>query len=135
MVQQHEGIEKMLQEMHSSYLKGNEYDEGDLIFFRINYRLEDTFALTREEAHEYHTEYHRKIPRHVSEGYCHICEGIVGTIPIIYGVQEEDLERMKVAEVQGRLIVGDVSKVRAGSKVAMFGCKICKSPLEQFGCI
>ena len=41
-------IAKMLQELHASYLKGNEYDEGDPIFYHINYRLADAFGLTRE---------------------------------------------------------------------------------------
>jgi hypothetical protein len=59
-------IAKMLQELHASYLKGNEYDEGDPIFYRINYRLADAFGLTRESAEKYHSAYHRDNSRRVS---------------------------------------------------------------------
>ncbi|AIC14386.1 hypothetical protein [Nitrososphaera viennensis] len=133
--QDNNDIERMLRELHSSYLKGNEYDEGDPIFYRINYRLADAFALTKEEAERHHAEYHRKNPRRVSEGFCDACNRIVGIIPIIYGVQEGDMERMKAAEEQGRLIIGDLSQVREGAKVAMFGCKSCKTPLAKYGSI
>jgi hypothetical protein len=128
-------IEKMLRELHASYLKGNEYDEGDPIFYRINYRLADAFALTKEESERYHAQYHRENPRRVSEGFCDTCNGIVGIIPIIYGVQESDMEHMKAAEDQGRLIIGDILQVRERAKVAMFGCKVCKTPLAKYGSI
>lgn len=128
-------IEKMLLDLHASYLKGNEYDEGDPIFYRINYRLADAFSLAKEEAERYHAQYHLKNPRRVSEGFCDSCNKIVGIIPIIYGAQESDMERMKMAEEQGKLIIGDVSKVREGAKVAMFGCKVCKTPLAKYGSI
>lgn len=59
-------IAKMLQELHASYLKGNEYDEGDPIFYRINYRLADAFGLTREGAEKYHSAYHRDNSRRVT---------------------------------------------------------------------
>ncbi|AIF83582.1 hypothetical protein NTE_01519 [Candidatus Nitrososphaera evergladensis SR1] len=133
--EQDDEIEKMLRELHASYLKANEYDEGDPIFYRINYRLADAFSLTREEAENYHAEYHKKNPRRVSEGFCDACNRIVGIIPIIYGVQEGDMERMKAAEAQGRLIIGDITQVREGAKVAMFGCKVCKTPLAKYGSI
>lgn len=126
---------KMLRELHASYLKGNEYDEGDPIFYRINYRLEDAFALPKGEAERYHAEYHKAHPRRVSEGFCDSCNAVVGIIPIIYGVQESDMERMKAAEEQGRLIIGDLSQVREGSRVAMFGCKSCKTHLAKYGTI
>ena len=84
-------IEKMLRELHESYLKGNEYDEGDPIFYRINYRLQDAFDLTKEGAAQYHDSYHKEKPRRVSEGFCEKCNGIVGIVPIIYGVQESDI--------------------------------------------
>jgi hypothetical protein len=128
-------IAKMLRELHESYLKDNEYDEGDPIFYRINYRLQDAFSLTKEEAAKYHDDYHKDRPRRVSEGFCDKCNSIVGIIPIIYGVQESDMERRKSAETEGRLIVGDTNLVKAGSKVAMFGCKVCKSPLAQYGSV
>lgn len=126
-------IAKALAELHAHYLKGNEYDEGDPIFYRINYRIADTFALTKEEAERYHAGYHAKNPRRVSEGFCDSCNSVVTIIPIIYGIQESDMERMKGAEAEGRLIVGDMEQVRSGAKVAMFGCKICKSPLGKYG--
>jgi hypothetical protein len=66
----------MLQELHVSYLKGKEYDEGDPIFYRINYRLADTFGLTREDAEKYHSAYHRDNPRRVSQGYCDRCKRV-----------------------------------------------------------
>lgn len=128
-------IEKMLKELHESYLKGNEYDEGDPIFYRINYRLADAFALSREEAAQYHDSYHKDKPRRVSEGFCERCNRIVGIIPILYGVQESDMERMKKAEAEGRLIIGDISLVKEGAKAAMFGCRVCKSPLANYGSV
>ncbi|MEO9363278.1 MAG: hypothetical protein ABI348_05190 [Nitrososphaera sp.] len=128
-------IEKMLRDLHESYLKGNEYDEGDPIFYRINYRLADAFSLAREEAERWHAQYHEKNPRRVSEGFCDFCNKIVGIVPIIYGVQESDMERMKAAEEQGKLIIGDISQVREGAKVAMFGCKVCKAHLAKYGSI
>lgn len=128
-------IEKMLRELHESYLKGNEYDEGDPIFYRINYRLQDAFDLTKEEAAQCHDSYHKEKPRRVSEGFCEKCNGIVGIVPIIYGVQESDMKRMKKAEAEGRLIVGDTRLVREGGKAAMFGCRMCKSPLARYGSV
>jgi hypothetical protein len=130
-----QGIKKMLQELHASYLKENEYDEGDLIFCRINYRLADAFALTTEESVQLHEQYHLENPRRVSEGFCYACHKIIGIVPIIYGVQEIEMERMRIAEEQGRLIIGDTSRIKEGAKVAMFGCKVCKTALEQYGTI
>jgi hypothetical protein len=126
-------IAKALAELHAHYLKANEYDEGDPIFYRINYCLADTFALTREEAEQYHAKYHADRPRRVSEGFCDSCNKVVTIIPIIYGVQESDMERIKAAESQGRLLIGDLAQVRSGAKVAMFGCRVCKSPLARYG--
>ena len=123
-------IKKALNDLHASYLKGNEYDEGDPIFYRINYRLEETFGLTREEAARLHEQYHKEKPRHVSEGYCENCNAVVGIIPIIYGIQESDMEKMRAAQEEGRLIIGYMKNVREGNKVAMFGCKTCKSLLK-----
>ena len=130
-----QGIKRMLQELHISYLKENEYDEGDLIFYRINYRLANAFALTRKESEQYHEQYHLENPRRVSEGFCDTCNRIICIVPIIYGVQESDMEQMKVAEEQGRLIIGDISCVKEDAKVAMFGCNVCKTPLEKYGII
>lgn len=126
-------IRKALDDLHASYLKSNEYDEGDPIFCRINYRLEETFGLAREEAARLHGQYHEENPRRVSEGFCEKCNRVVGIIPIIYGIQESDMDRMKDAEAEGRLIIGDMTGVAEGSKVAMFGCKVCKTPLPKYG--
>lgn len=126
-------IRKALDELHSSYLKGNEYDEGDPIFYRINCRMEEAFGIAREEAARLHDEYHQEKPRRVSEGFCEKCNAVVGTIPIIYGIQEREMAQMKVAEKEGRLIIGDMKNVAQGQKAAMFGCKVCKSPLLKYG--
>jgi hypothetical protein len=126
-------IERMLKELHASYLKGNEHDEGDLIYYRINYRLANTLEITSEEADRLHSRYHAGSPRQVSKGFCEKCGRAVSIIPVIYGVQKSDMERMKVAETQGRLIIGDISTVRQGSKVAMFGCMECKTLLPKYG--
>jgi hypothetical protein len=133
-------IEKALDELHAHYLKDNEYDEGDPIFYRINYRLQGAYALTKEEAERHHAQYHRDRLRRVSEGFCDFCNKVVKIIPIIYGIQESDMERLKAAEDEGRLIIGDLGKVRqggaaGGKKVAMFGCQRCKAPLDKYGTI
>ncbi len=123
----------MLKELHDSYLRGNEHDEGDLIYYRINYRLADTFGITKEEAERLHSGYHAFNPRQISQGYCEKCGKVVTIIPVIYGIQESHMARMKTAEVQGRLIIGDMVTIRQGSKVAMFGCKVCKTLLPKYG--
>jgi hypothetical protein len=123
----------MLKELHATYLKANEYDEGDLIYYRINYRLIDTFGITRDEADRFHTNYHSTIPRQVSQGYCGNCGKVVTIIPVIYGIQASDMEKMKAVEGEGRLLIGDMSTVRQGSKVAMFGCKECRALLPEYG--
>lgn len=130
---QEQEIRKALEDLHASYLEGNEYDEGDPIFYRINYRLEEAFGLARQEAARMHEQYHQEKPRRVSEGFCDNCNRVVGIIPVIYGIQESDVEKMKKAEAKGRLIIGDMSGVVEGRKVAMFGCKVCKSMLPKYG--
>lgn len=128
-------IDRMLKELHASYLKDNEHDEGDLIYYRINYRLADTFGMTKEEADRLHSTYHTTSPREVSQGYCEKCSKVVTIIPVIYGIQESDIERMKAAEAQGRLIIGDIATVKQGSKVPMFGCRKCRALLPKYGAI
>lgn len=125
-------IDRMLKELHASYMKGNEHDEGDLIYYRINYRLADAFGITKEEADRLHAGYHASSPREISQGYCEKCQQVVTIIPVIYGIQESDLERMKAAEAQGRLIIGDTSTL-GGLKVPMFGCRECRSLLPRYG--
>lgn len=133
MHRQHDLIEKKLKEFHGSYLKNNEHDEGDIIYYRINYLIANTFGITNEEADKLHSDYHSTNPRQVSQGYCEKCGRIETIVPVIYGIQEIDIERMKAAEIQGRLIVGDMDAVRQGSSVAMFGCRECKSMLPKYG--
>ena len=129
------GIDRLLKELHASYLKNNKYDEGDLLFYRINYKLIDSFGITQDEAKKYHFNYHNHNPRRVSEGYCHICKNITSIIPIIYGVSEQDITTLKVAEDDKRLIIGNLDHPKKGNKMALFGCKICLSPLPNYGTI
>jgi hypothetical protein len=128
-------IAKLLKELHASFLKGNRYDEGDLLYYRINYRLVDTFGITKEEAQRSHSVYHAENPRRVSQGYCDECGIIVTIIPIIYGIQAIDVEKMRAAESERRLIIGDTGIIREGTKVALFGCKECKSHLPKYGTV
>jgi hypothetical protein len=125
----------MLKELHVSYLKGNEYDEGDLIYYRINYRLVDAFGITKEEADRFHSVYHSASPRQVSQGYCGNCGKVVTIVPVLYGIQPSDMEKMKAAEENGRLLIGDLRAVKQGSKVAMFGCRNCRTLLPEYGTI
>jgi len=123
----------MLKALHVSYLKNNEHDEGDLIYYRINYRLADIFGIAKEEADRLHSSYHSASPRQISQGYCEKCDRVVTIIPVIYGIQEKDMEGMVAAEMQGRLIIGNMSTVRQGSRVAMFGCRECGMLLPKYG--
>lgn len=126
-------VEQFLRQLHSQFLKENEHDEGDLIFYRINYRLADKLHISKEEAEKLHSVYHEKSPRRISEGFCDSCQKLVTLIPIIYGVQKSELAEMQSREQQGRLIIGDTSIIREGTKVAMFGCRVCKSALVKYG--
>jgi hypothetical protein len=126
-------IDRMLKELHAAYLKSNEHDEGDLIYYRINHQLADTFGMTKEEAQKLHQSYHTENPRQVSQGYCEKCGRVVTIIPVICGFQKSDMKRMKEAEEQGRLIIGNMGTVRHGSKVPMFGCKECRTLLPKYG--
>jgi hypothetical protein len=128
-------INRMLNELHVLYLKDNEHDEGDLIYYRINYRLAETFKMTKEEAESLHSTYHSSIPREVSQGYCEKCKMVVTIIPVIYGMLESDVERMRAAETDGRLIIGDTHTVKQGSTVPMFGCRACRTVLPKYGTI
>lgn len=128
-------IDRILNELHVSYLKDNDHDEGDLIYYRINYRLADAFGMTKEEADKLHSIYHSVSPREVSHGYCEKCNWVVTIIPVIYGIQESDVERMRAAEARGRLIIGDTDTVKQGSMVPMFGCRECRTLLPKYGTI
>ena len=59
-------VDRMLKEIHAFYLKGNEHDEGDPIYYRINYRLADAFGISKEEADKLHAGYHLENPRQIS---------------------------------------------------------------------
>lgn len=126
-------VEQFLGELHSLFLKENEHDEGDLIFYRINYRLADKLRISKEEAEKFHSEYHQKNPRRVSEGFCDKCQKLVMLIPIIYGIQQSELAEMQAREQQGRLIIGNTGIIREGTRVAMFGCKVCRRSLPKYG--
>jgi hypothetical protein len=126
-------IAAMLKDLHASYLKENENDEGDPIFYRINYRIADTFGISAEEANRLHLEYHKEHPRRISEGFCDSCGRVVPIVPVIYGVKQSDLPSMKIAEAQGRLIIGEIGHLTPGSGASLFGCSICKSYLPKYG--
>lgn len=128
-------ITKTLIELHRYYLQDNEFDEGDLIYYRINYKLVATFGITKEEAQSFHAAYHRDIPRTIAEGYCHICDAIVKFIPIIYGSSERERKSLEVAQDKGKLIIAnlDFNEIKEGVKIPLFGCKICKTPLPRYG--
>jgi hypothetical protein len=129
------GITRTLIELHRYYLQGNKFDEGDLIFYRINYRLEALFGITKEEAQSFHAAYHRDFPRTISEGYCHICDAIVKFIPIIYGSLGRERKSLEVAQNEGKLIIAnlDCNAIKEGVKIPLYGCKICKTSLPRYG--
>ena len=136
MIDDNAAARRMLIELHKSYLKNNKYDEGNLIYYRINYKLVDILEITKEEAEKYHADYHKEnTPRRISEGYCHNCNAVVTIVPIIYGITENDKVTLKAAEKEGRLIIGSLDQVKEGNHVSMFGCKICKSALPRYGTI
>jgi hypothetical protein len=129
-------IKQLLTELHESYLKDNKYDEGDLLYYRINYKVMDAFQITKEEAEKLHTIYHDKNnPRRISEGYCHNCKSINKVIPIIYGVGGKDKANLTKGESEGRLIVGNLEEIKEGAELSMFACKICKIALPKYGTI
>ena len=126
-------IALMLKALHASYLKENEYDEGNPIFYRINYRIADAFRLTSDEAERLHSVYHKVHPRRISEGYCDACGKVVTIVPVIYGVRQSDMPRTKAAELQGRVIIGEIGRHSQGSGIALFGCSVCKGYLPKYG--
>jgi hypothetical protein len=128
-------ITKTLTELHRYYLQDNIFDEGDLIYYRINYRLMASFGITKEEAQSFHAAYHKDIPRTISEGYCHICDTIVKFIPIIYGSSDKERKLLEMAQNEGRLIIAnlDYHAIREGVKIPLYGCKNCKTALPRYG--
>jgi hypothetical protein len=129
------GITRTLIELHNYYLRDNKFDEGDLIYYRINYRLVALFGITKEEAQSFHAAYHKDIPRTVSQGYCHICDAIVKIIPIIYGSSERERKSLEMAQNEGKLIIAnmDYDPIKEGVKIPFYGCKICKTALPRYG--
>lgn len=126
-------IREFLVKLHNHYLKNNKYDEGDPIFYRINYKLMDTLRVSKAAAEELHKIYHADNPRRISEGFCNKCEKIVTIIPIFYGVSDRELANLLKAENNGKLIIRNINDISDGNKIAMFGCKECKSPLPKYG--
>ncbi|MGH9965782.1 MAG: hypothetical protein ACRD5E_13280 [Nitrososphaeraceae archaeon] len=122
-------------ELHRYYLQDNRFDEGDLIYYRINYRLEALFGITKEEAQSFHAAYHRDIPRTISKGYCHICDAIVKFIPIIYGSSERERKSLEMAQNEGKLIIANLgyNAIKEGVKLPLYGCQICKAALPRYG--
>jgi hypothetical protein len=126
-------IRELLVKLHNHYLKDNKYDEGDPIFYRINYKLMDTLGVSKAAAEEFHRIYHTDNPRRISEGFCIKCEKIVTIIPIIYGISDRELANLLKAEDNGKIIIRNINDISDGNKIAMFGCKECKSPLPEYG--
>lgn len=50
-------------------------------------------------------------------------------------ISEQDFVNTKIAEGEERLIIDNIENIKEGVEVAMFGCKICKSPLSKYGVI
>ena len=126
-------IRELLVKLHNHYLKDNKYDEGDPIFYRINYKLMDILGVSKAAAEEFHKIYHANNPRRISEGFCIKCEKIVTIIPIIYGISDRELANLLKAENNGKIIIRNINDISDGNKIAMFGCKECKSPLPEYG--
>jgi hypothetical protein len=93
----------------------------------------ETFQVTKDDAEKIHLKYHEDNERRISEGYCDNCKSITKIIPIIYGVSDEERETLTVAENEERIIIGSLADIKKGVSLAMFGCKICKKPLPQYG--
>lgn len=125
--------EEALAELHNSLLHHNDLDEGDLLFYRINYRLAELLQIPAADASRLHDEYHLKRPRKVSKGFCEQCNRVVTLVPIIYGSAEPELAHLLAKQEQGRLIIGNTSTIREGNRVALFGCGSCRGPLPQYG--
>jgi hypothetical protein len=126
-------VNDLVTKLHEHYLRDNMYDEGDILFYRINYRLMDTLRISKGAAEEFHKVYHIANPRRVSGGYCKKCEKIITIIPIIYGALKPELANLLNAENKGKLIIGNTNDIREGNKIAMFGCNVCKTPLPEYG--
>jgi hypothetical protein len=120
----------VLHDLHDIFLKNNMHDEGDLIFYRINYRLEEIYNISRYQANGLHKTYHLSFPRKISQAYCNNCNRVVRYIPIIYGVSEGEMEYMKALEKNGRILIGRV-EYHNDPNIPLFACEICKSPISN----
>ena len=129
------GITRALMDLHRYYLQNNKFDEGDLIYYRINYRLVALFGITKEEAQRFQAAYHSEIPRTTAEGYCHVCDAIVKIIPILYGSSERERGLLEMAQNEGKLIIAslDSNAIKEGVKIPLYGCKNCKTALSRYG--
>ncbi|MEO9319707.1 MAG: hypothetical protein ABI361_03440 [Nitrososphaera sp.] len=126
-------IEKLLKDLHLKFLRQNPYDEGDLLYYRINYRLADSLQCSLAQAEDAHQEYHASNPRHVSGGFCDSCSRLVRIVPIIYGYDKKDADMLQKAQAEGRLILCDMDLIVGGARLALFGCAVCKKPLDKYG--
>ncbi|HXG06354.1 MAG TPA: hypothetical protein VNI77_03400 [Nitrososphaera sp.] len=72
-----------------------------MIYYRINYRIADTFGITREEADRFHSRYHETTPRQLSQGFYSSCGMVVTIVPVICGIQDSDMEEMKAGKQAG----------------------------------
>jgi hypothetical protein len=93
----------------------------------------DTLGVSKAAAEEFHKIYHTDNPRRISEGFCIKCEKIVTIIPIIYGISNRELANLLKAENNGKIIIRNINDISDGNKIAIFGCKECKSPLPEYG--
>jgi NADH:ubiquinone oxidoreductase subunit E len=75
-----QSVDESLEKLHKMFLKHNEHDEGDLIFYRIDYRLAEILKVTADEARAYHQIYHTINPRTVSKAYCSNCNQIISRV-------------------------------------------------------
>lgn len=116
------GITRALMDLHRYYLQNNKFDEGDLIYYRINYKLVALFGITKEEAQRFHAAHHSEIPRTIAEGYCHVCDAIVKIIPILYGSSERERELLEMAQNEGKLIIAslDSNVIKEGVKIPLY---------------
>jgi hypothetical protein len=123
----------VLQDLHKIFLKNNIYDEGDLLFYRINYKLEEMYKISRYQANGLHQTYHLSFPRKTSEVYCNSCNRVVRYIPIIYGVTQSEMEYMKALEKKDRILIGtaEYHNDTHDTHLPLFACKLCKSPISN----
>lgn len=114
----------VIKTIHDEYLK-NPYDESDILFYRINYKLENLLHLKREEAGKLHNEYHQEFPRSISLFFCSNCNAIVKFIPVLYYSTIEEKQSLRTKEKEGNVFLIPSHQIAENSP--LFVCKICKS--------